>query len=246
MTRNMHLAREDRRVILVTGGPSGIGAASARRLLAAGHSVAVTGRDASRLRAFERTLGHDPSVLALEADATDAEAVQRAVAAAVERFGRLDAVVANAGFATHDTLATGEPERWRDMVLTNVLGPILLTRAALDALKASRGRFVFIGSVAGLKHSPGNVYSVTKWAVTGLAENVRLMVTGQGVGVTLIAPGRVDTPFWAGRSAGVGDGAPDGPQLSADVIADTIAWVIERPVGIDVNTIVIRPVGQPG
>jgi NAD(P)-dependent dehydrogenase (short-subunit alcohol dehydrogenase family) len=78
--------------------------------------------------------------LTLAGDAADYTAVQAAVGATVHRFGRLDTVVANAGFATHDTLADGDPDRWREMVLTNVLGPALLIRAALPALKQTRGR----------------------------------------------------------------------------------------------------------
>jgi NAD(P)-dependent dehydrogenase (short-subunit alcohol dehydrogenase family) len=133
--------------------------------------------------------------LTLAGDAADYTAVQAAVGATVHRFGRLDTVVANAGFATHDTLADGDPDRWREMVLTNVLGPALLIKAALPALQQTRGRIVLIGSVAGFAHTPGNIYGVTKWAVTGLAENTRRLVTGDGIGVTLIAPGRVATPL---------------------------------------------------
>jgi NADP-dependent 3-hydroxy acid dehydrogenase YdfG len=127
------------------------------------------------------------------------------------------------------------------MVLTNVLGPALLIKAALPALKQARGRIVLIGSVAGFVHTPGNIYGVTKWAVTGLAENTRRMVTGDGIGVTLIAPGRVETPFWD-----AGGGPPEGGLLSADQIADSIVWAISRPSGVDVNTVIVRPIGQPG
>lgn len=74
------------------------------------------------------------------------------------------------------------------MVLTNVLGPALLAKAALPHLQATRDRLVLIGSVAGFKNAPGNLYSATKWAVTALAENIRLQTTALGVGVTLIAP----------------------------------------------------------
>jgi len=126
-------------------------------------------------------------------------------------------------------------------VLVNVLGPALLVKAALPALRASRGRIVFLGSVAGFKNTPGNMYSVTKWAATGLAENTRLLVTGDGIGVTLIAPGRVDTPFWSRRSTGA---AADGPSLTAEHIADTIAWALDQPASVDINTVLLRPVGQ--
>ena len=150
-------------------------------------------------------------------------------------------LVANAGFATHDTLADGDPDRWREMVLTNVLGPALLIKAALPALQQTRGRIVLIGSVAGFVHTPGNIYGVTKWAVTGLAENTRRLVTGDGIGVTLIAPGRVATPFWDANG-----GPPAGGLLTADQIADAIVWAISQPSGVDVNTVIVRPIGQPG
>ncbi|WP_283133100.1 SDR family oxidoreductase [Rhizohabitans arisaemae] len=216
---------------LITGGSSGIGAALAKRLVADGQAVAVTGRDKARLARI-------PGVLHLPGDSTDYDAVLDAVTATVKEYGRLDHVVASAGFATHDRLTETDPDRLRDMILTNVLGPALLVKAALPALRETRGRIVLVGSVAGFIHSPGNMYSVTKWAVTALAENTRMLVTGDGVGVTLIAPGRVDTPFWP-------DGPPAGPALSGDDIAGTIAWGLAQPPGVDVNTVVVRPTGQP-
>jgi NADP-dependent 3-hydroxy acid dehydrogenase YdfG len=228
-------------VTLITGGSSGIGAATARALLALGHQVVVTGRDEARLAGFAKAAGSGDALLTVVGDAVDYEAVTGAVDAAVEHFGRLDNVVANAGFSTHDNLADGDPSRWRDMVLVNVLAPALLVKAALPALTEAAGRIVFIGSVAGLKNTPGNMYSATKWAVSGLAENARMLVTGSGVGVTLVAPGRVETPFWDNRDGG----RPlEGPILTAEDIARSVVWALDQPAGVDVNTVVIRPVGQ--
>ncbi|HET9141450.1 SDR family oxidoreductase [Actinophytocola sp.] len=232
---------EARAVTLITGGSSGIGAAAARQLLKGGGRVAVTGRDQDRLDRLAKELGAPDELLTLVADSTQPEAVRDSVAATVARFGRLDNAVANAGYATHDDLADGDPSGWRDMVLTNVLGPALLINAALPQLRRSRGRIVLVGSVAGVKNTPGNIYGATKWAVTGLAENTRLLVTGDGIGVTLVAPGRVQTPFWDNRAEGV----PDGGLLTAEQIAEAIVWAIQQPSGVDVNTMVIRPVGQP-
>ncbi|WP_329500041.1 SDR family oxidoreductase [Kitasatospora herbaricolor] len=230
----------DSPVTLITGGGSGIGAATARQLLDLGHRVTVTGRDEGRLERFAAELGRPAELLTLAGDAADHTAVEAWVEATVAAFGRVDAVVANAGVATHDTLADGDPAGWREMVLTNVLGPALLIRAALSELRASRGRIVLVGSVAGFVHTPGNIYGATKWAVTGLAENTRRMVTADGVGVTLIAPGRVETPFWDGMG-----GLPDGLLLTADQIAGSIVWAIGQPPGVDVNNVIIRPIGQP-
>jgi NADP-dependent 3-hydroxy acid dehydrogenase YdfG len=230
-------------VTLITGGSSGIGAAAARQLLDRGHRVAVTGRDRGRLEQFAGDLGKPAELLTLAGDAADYDAVRAAVESTVAEFGRLDTVIANAGFATHDDLAEGDPAGWREMVLTNVLGPALLIRASLPALKETRGRIVLVGSVAGLIHTPGNIYGATKWAVTGLAENTRLLVTGDGIGVTLISPGAVETNFFDP----IGGPPHDRPGgcLTADQLAASIVWAITQPPGVDVNTVTVRPVGSP-
>jgi NADP-dependent 3-hydroxy acid dehydrogenase YdfG len=225
-------------VTLITGGSVGIGAAVARRLLSQGQRVAVTGRDRGRLDRLAADLGGPADLLALTADASDYDAVQSAVDSTVSMFGRLDNVVANAGTGSGGDLADGDPAEWREMILTNVLGPALLIRASLPELKRTRGRIVLVGSVVGHVASEGNLYGATKWAVTGLAENTRLMVTGDGVGVTLISPGRIETPFWDRHG-----GPPEGPILSADQLADSIVWAIGQPAGVDINTLTVRPIG---
>ncbi|MEV7151904.1 SDR family oxidoreductase [Streptomyces sp. NPDC093084] len=230
----------DTPVALVTGGGSGIGAAVARQLLDAGHRVAVTGRGADRLRTFAGELGDPEGLLTLVGNAAEYGDVRAAVEATLKTFGRLDTVVANAGSATHDTVAEGDPAGWAEMVLTNVLGPALLIRASVEALRESRGRIVLIGSVAGFVNTPGNLYGATKWAVTGLAENTRRQVTEFGIGVTLVAPGRVETPFWDGNGS-----LPSGLLLTADQLAESVVWAIRQPAGVDVNTLVVRPLGQP-
>lgn len=166
--------------------------------------------------------------------------VEAAVAATAETFGRLDNVIANAGFSTFDSLDGGDPDGWRDMILINVLGPALLVRAALPALRAATGRIVLIGSEAGIMNRPGNMYSVTKWALTAFAENTRQLVARDGIGVTMMAPGPVDTPFQAARG-----GAPSGNVLTAGNVADAILWALGQPAGVQVNTVVLRPSGHP-
>jgi NADP-dependent 3-hydroxy acid dehydrogenase YdfG len=231
----------DSPVGLITGGGSGIGAAAARLLLARGWRITVTGRGEERLAKFAGEVGQPDSLLTMAGNAADYGAVSGAVAATVGRFGRLDAVVANAGYATHESIVDGDPAGWRDMVLTNVLGPAYLIRAGVDELRRSGGRIVLVSSVAGAIYSPGNIYGATKWAVTGLAENTRRAVTADGIGVTLIAPGRTDTPFWDNREAAV----PDGLLLSAEQVAASIVWALTQPSGVDINTVTVRPVGQP-
>ncbi|MFG3286416.1 SDR family oxidoreductase [Streptomyces sp. NPDC048111] len=228
-------------VTLVTGGASGIGAATVRRLVDAGHRVAVTGRDQARLDAFAAELGAGERLLAVAADTTDFASIGAAVEATLKTFGRLDHVVANAGFSTHDNLADGDPDHWREMLLVNVLGPAVLVKAALPALTESGGRVVMVGSTAGIKNTPGNMYSVSKTALTSLAENTRVLVTGSGVGVTLVAPGRVDTPFWSSHPTGT---VPGGPAMTPQHVAEAIVWALAQPAGVEVNTVVVRPTGQ--
>jgi NADP-dependent 3-hydroxy acid dehydrogenase YdfG len=234
------MTTQDAPVALITGGGSGIGAAVARQLLDAGYRVTVTGRGERRLRDFADSVGRPDGLLTVVGNASDFGDVQNAVGLTLKSYGRLDTVVANAGFATHDSVADGDPAGWTEMVLTNVLGPALLVRAAVDALKETRGRIVLVGSVAGFVNTPGNIYGATKWAVTGLAENTRRQVTEFGIGVTLVAPGRVETPFWDGYGS-----LPPGHLLTSDQIADSVVWAIRQPAGVDVNTVVIRPLGQP-
>ncbi|MBC7273998.1 MAG: SDR family NAD(P)-dependent oxidoreductase [Streptomyces sp.] len=233
------------RTVLITGATSGIGAHTARLLLDRGHRVALTGRDQAKLKAFVDSTDHPDRVLGLTADAADWQATQSAVARTVEHFGALDAAVANAGFMSVDsprtqgaTVAAGDPSLWAPMVLTNVLGPALLANAALPHLEATGGRLVLIGSVAGVKNAPANLYSATKWAVTGLAENLRLHATTRGIGVTLVNPGMIDTPFWQDA------GAPPFA-LPPQPVAEAVCFALDQPTGVDLNTLTIRPIGQP-
>lgn len=229
-------------VTLITGGSSGIGAATARALLEQGHRVAVTGRDAERLAAFAESAAAGERLLTVSGDTSDENDVAAAVRQAVDAWGRLDTVIANAGFSLPGTLEDHDPQAMRAMILTNILGPALLVRETLPHLRQSRGRIVVVGSVAGIRNTPGNLYSVTKWAAHALVENVRLLVAGDGVGVTLVAPGVVDTPFWDERG-----GSPKAaPALTAEHVANAILFAVNQPEGVDVNQVVVRPAGQVG
>lgn len=227
------------RSLFITGGTSGIGAATARGAAAAGYDVYVTGRDAARL---EELLSSEPSgrMSGSVADVTDWESVQAGVAAATASLGGLDVVFANAGIGAGGDLLSGDPERWAQMVMTNVYGVALTIKATLPALIESRGRLVMTGSVTGRKALPGSLYGATKWAVTALGESVRQQVREQRVGVTVIEPGIVDTRFWPSREAW-----PHPEGLSAGDVAATVLWAIEQPSHVDVNELLVRVKGQP-
>jgi len=230
------------RVTLITGGSSGIGAATARALLEHGDLLAVTGRDAGRLAAFAASVDAGEQLLTIAGDAADENDVASAVHQVVDRWGRLDTVIANAGYSLPGTLEDHDPQAMRAMLLTNVLGPALLVRETLPHLRESKGRIVVVGSVAGIRNTPGNLYSVTKWAAHALVENVRQLVAKDRVGVTLVAPGVVDTPFWDERG-----GTPQAASaLTAEQIAGVIVFAVNQPEGVDVNQLVVRPSGQLG
>ena len=227
----------DSRVFLITGASTGIGAETARQAVAAGYKVVLAARSADKLDALAAELGGGDVALAQPCDVTDFAQQEAVVAAALERWGRLDVAFANAGFGAARGFLEESPEHWRDMVLTNVLGAAFTIRATLPALKDSRGHLLLTGSVAGRRAIPGSLYSSTKWAVTGMGESVRQELNGTGVRTTLIEPGMVDTPFFDNPGEG---------RLKADDIARAVMYAVSQPAHVDVNEVLIRPTAQDG
>ena len=232
----MQIETQQGRVALITGASSGIGAAIAEAFVGAGLKVVLAARRVDRLEALATKLGGDEVARVAELDVTDWAATERAVATAVEAFGRLDVVVVNAGFGAPRGWLESSPEHWRDMVLTNVYGAAITIRAALPQLQGTKGDVLVMSSVAGRRVLPGSLYSATKHAVTAMAEAVRLEVADQGVRVTSIEPGMVDTPFFD-------DGAPEWALEDAD-IADAALFAISRPTRATISTVTVRPSAQ--
>src|SRR3954447_2341989 len=226
----------DDRVLVITGVSTGIGAATARAAAAEGFSLVLAARSKDKLDALVGELGGDRA-LAVGTDVTVWEDNERLVAKALERFGRLDVVFANAGFGASRGWLKETPEHWRDMVLTNVLGAAYTLRAAIPAVTETKGHLLVTGSVAGRRVMPGSLYSCTKWAVTAMGEAVRQDLNDTGVRVTVIEPGMVDTPFF---DNGAGPGA-----LQPDDIARAVMYAVSQPAHVDVNEILIRPTTQP-
>ncbi len=222
-------------VFLITGASSGIGRATARHAVEAGHRVVLAARSIDRLKELAQELGGEQRALAVECDVTEWEQQQTMVERAMNHFGRLDVVFANAGFGASRGFLNESPEFWRSMVLTNVYGAALTIRATLPAIKQARGHFLLTGSVAGRRALPGSLYSATKWAVTGMGESLRLELNGAGVRVTLIEPGMVDTPFFDN---------PVSNALSPDDIARAVLFAVSQPPHVDVNEILLRPTTQ--
>ncbi len=224
-------------VFLITGASSGIGAATARRAAEQGYRLVLAARSEDKLQELAGELGGPERVLAQPCDVTSFEEQQKLVARTLETFGALDVAFANAGFGAARGFQQGDPEQWRAMVLTNVLGVAYTIRATLPALEQSRGHFLLTSSVAGRRPLPGSLYSATKFAVSAMGEALRQDVGGSGIRVTLIAPGKVDTPFFD---------SPVSDALEPDDIARAVLYAVTQPAHVDVNEILVRPTAQEG
>jgi NADP-dependent 3-hydroxy acid dehydrogenase YdfG len=222
-------------VFLITGASSGIGEATARQAADAGYRLVLAARSADKLERLASELGGEERALAIPVDVTEWEQQQVMVQSALDAFGSLEVVFANAGFGAARGFLNESPEHWRSMVLTNVYGAALTIRATMEALKRSRGHFLLTGSVAGRRALPGSLYSATKWAVTAMGEALRQELNETGVRVTLIEPGMVDTPFFEN---------PVSDALHPEDIARTVMFAVSQPPHVDVNEILVRPTAQ--
>jgi NADP-dependent 3-hydroxy acid dehydrogenase YdfG len=225
------------KVFLITGASTGIGAATARHAAQAGYRLVLAARSLDKLEALAEELGGEQRALAVRCDVTEWDDQQAMVAAALDRFGRLDVAFANAGFGASRGFLGDTPEHWRAMVLTNVLGAAYTVRATLPALKETTGHILLTGSVAGRRAIVGSLYSSTKWAISGMGESLRQDVDGTGIRVTLVEPGQVNTPFFDNPSEG---------RLEPDDIARAVMFAVAQPAHVDVNEILIRPTAQSG
>ena len=227
----------DSRVFLITGASTGIGAATARAAAAAGHRVALAARSQDKLDALAAELGGDAKAVAVAADVSEWADNEAAVQRALDAFGGLDVVFANAGFGAKRGWLEESPEQWRSMVLTNVLGAAYTVRAALPALKESRGHVVLTGSIAGRRALPGSLYSATKHAVHAMGEAIRADLNDTGIRTTIIAPGMVETPFF--------DSKPSIEALQPEDVAAAVMYATSQHPRVDVNEVLVRPTAQP-
>ena len=196
MSRTMHSLEGD--TVVLTGASSGIGAATARVLAGSGANLALGARRTDRLEevAAELEGDHDVRVLPVGTDVTEREQVDRLVESAVDEFGRIDALVNNAGVGLGGEVETLSDEEYRTMMGVNVDGAFYATRAALPHVREAGGTVVFVGSFAGQFPRPGNpVYAATKWCVRGFAHSLAGQVGDDGVAVSVVNPTEVRTEF---------------------------------------------------
>jgi NAD(P)-dependent dehydrogenase (short-subunit alcohol dehydrogenase family) len=235
---------------LIIGGGTGIGAAVARRLSSEGWAVCVSGRRAEPLADVAGATGG----LAVAADSTDPDAVERVLSACLERFGRLDAVVFSAGASAGGAVGEQTLERWNLVLGTNLTAAFLVCRAALPALQSARGAIVTVSSLAGLRAGPASAaYCASKAGLIMLTQSLAVDYGPLGVRANCVCPGWVRTPMGdAAMDALVGVHAvdrDDAYDLAAaavparraartDEVAQAVAW-LASPAASYVNGAVL-------
>lgn len=237
-------------IVFVTGASAGFGTAIARRFVAAGAHVVISGRRGERLRRLAAELG--PRALPVELDVRDKAAIDAVLAALPPEFAEIDVLVNNAGLALGlQPAQAAELDDWERMVDTNIKGLMYMTRALLPGMVArKRGHVINIGSIAGEWPYPGgNVYGATKAFVRQFSLNLRADLLGTKVRVTDVEPGLCGgTEFsnvrFHGDDARAAKIYENTTPLSAEDIADTVHWVATRPAHVNVNTISLMPVDQ--
>lgn len=238
-------AARSRGTAVVTGASSGIGAATARRLAAEGYQVVLGARRLDRVTALADELGGRGYRLDVTSDSSVAEFAAR--------VGGCSVLVNNAGGARGlDPIATASVADWQWMYEVNVLGVLRMTQALLPALvRSGSGHVVIIGSTAGrVVYEGGGGYTASKHGAAALAETLRLELSGQPVRVTEIAPGMVRTDEFAlsrfggdaDRAAAVYAGVAE--PLTAEDVADCVAWCVTRPAHVDIDLLVVKPLAQ--
>jgi NADP-dependent 3-hydroxy acid dehydrogenase YdfG len=243
----------DGRRVLVTGASSGIGAAVSRSIVAHGGSVAMLARRQERLDELREELGE--RAVGLPCDVTDTAALDAAVADAADALGGLDGVIAVAGKSMVGTITTGTPERWRELLELNLVGPLATVRSAVPRFtRTGRRDVVLVGSTGAITAMPGaGIYAASKRGLRAAFDALRLELAPDGINVSYVMPGMFDTegltieglvfdgdpppdyvPWFAGEGV---------PGTAAD-LADIIAMVIALPDGLCVNELVVRPTRQ--
>lgn len=228
------------RVALVTGAGRGIGRATALALAGGGFAVALAARTASDLATLAGEIeAAGGRAFAVPADVAEEASVAALVAHVQTAFGRLDVLVNAAGVGSFASVAETALVDWERQLRVNLTGTFLACRAVLPAMLAQgRGDIVNVLSIAARTVFPGaSAYCASKWGALGFTRVLAEEVRRQGVRVTALCPGSVDTPFWNAVSS-----PPDRARmLSAEAVAETVLWIVSRPPTISMDEIVVMP-----
>jgi NADP-dependent 3-hydroxy acid dehydrogenase YdfG len=239
------------KVVVITGASSGLGEATARYLAERGATVVLGARRVERLQALvDEITGKGGRAFALATDVTDAAQVQALVDAAVERFGRIDIMLNNAGLMPHSPLERRKIDDWDRMIDVNIKGVLYGIAAALPHMQRQKsGHFINVSSVAGHKVGPaGAVYSATKHAVRVISEGLRQEVKPWNLRTTIISPGAVATELPQSITEpdiaqGIGQ-FYEQYAIPADSFARAVAFAMSQPEDVDITEILFRPTRQ--
>ena len=241
----------DGRVVAITGASSGIGEATAELCVAAGAKVALGARRAERIEALAQRLGD--AAVAIQTDVADEASARAFVRDGHDRFGRLDALVNNAGVMLLGPIMGADVAEWRRMIEVNCLGLLYCTHEALPLMQqGGGGHIVNVSSVAGRQATLGSgVYNMTKWGVNGFSEALRQEALHLGVRVTIVEPGMVETELLDHNEhkpvvmqAAERMKEQVGTPLSSDDIARAILYALAQPEHVAVNELLVRPSRQ--
>jgi NADP-dependent 3-hydroxy acid dehydrogenase YdfG len=190
-----------------------------------------------------RASGGEAAVI--DADVRDHARLETAAVSVVERFGRIDVLVSNAGIADQSTAGSGDPDRWRAVIETNLLGTMFAVRAVLPhLLERGTGHVFVVASVSGRETYVGEpVYIASKWGQVGYAHALRQEVAGAGVRVTVVEPGLVDTPLTRDNPV-VSPLLELAEPLSPDDVASAIVYAHSQPAHVVLSELTIRPLRQ--
>jgi NAD(P)-dependent dehydrogenase (short-subunit alcohol dehydrogenase family) len=226
--------------VLVTGAASGLGRAVAEAVHAAGGTPLLVDRVDPRESAGSTLADAATAVV----DLTDTRAAESAVVDLVARAGRLDAVVTAAGTDACGRLEDVPAADWERVVQVNLFGTAAVIRAALPALRQSRGKIVTVASTLGLRAlSDASAYCASKFAVVGMTRALAVELAGQ-VGVTMLVPGGMDTAFFDGRTEQYRPG-PDAMLNDPRQVASTVLFALGRPPGCEVRELIVTPSVEP-
>ena len=234
------------RVAVITGASSGIGEATAHALAADGHRVALLARRADRIQALADQLGD--GAIAIEGDVTDRDSMVAAAERVQQDLGGADILVNNAGVMLLAPFTSDQRAEHRRMVETNLLGAMTATEVFLDQLRNGGGDLINLSSVAGRTARPGNaVYAATKWGMNGWSESLRQELQPD-IRVMVIEPGAVATELTDhithSDTKQATEKMYDEISITAQDIAEVIAFSVSRPRRMTLNEILVRPTGQ--